>query len=185
MPDYFTGAGDDGWTSLLGDERVPKDSPRPQAYGAVDEASAALGLARAATRFEAVGDLTAAVQRDLYGLMAELAATPSNAAAFRTIDAGKVTWLEAQVRDFGEQIEMPKDFVIGGDSVTGAHFDLARTIVRRAERAVAGLVHSGDVENREILRYLNRLSSLCFVLALWENQRSGVSHPSLAKDTGS
>jgi cob(I)alamin adenosyltransferase len=182
MPKYFSGRGDDGWTSLLGDERVPKDSARPSAYGAVDEASASLGMARAATRSTAVADLTAAVQRDLYGLMAELAATPENAESFRTIDDAKVAWLEEQVSAFGDEVNMPSEFVIGGDSVSGACFDLARTVVRRAERAVAGLLHAGEIENHQLLRYLNRLSSLCFVLSLWENQNSGVDRPSLAKD---
>jgi cob(I)alamin adenosyltransferase len=182
MSGYFTGRGDDGWTSLLGDERVPKDSPRPTAYGAVDEASAVLGLARAATSSEAVAKVTLAIQRDLYGLMAELAATAQNAAAFRTIDEARVAWLEDQVMAFGEDVEMPKEFVVSGDSVSGAHFDLARTVVRRAERAVAGLALSSDIENPQILRYLNRLSTFCFVISLWENQRAGVSLPTLAKD---
>lgn len=184
MSDYFTGRGDDGSTSLLGDERVRKDSPRPAAYGAVDEATAVLGMARASTDSETVANVTMTIQRDLYGLMAELAATPENAGTFRTIDEERVNWLESQLSAFGDEIEMPKEFVVGGDSVTGAHFDLARTVVRRAERAVTGLIFSGDVENRHLLRYLNRLSSFCFVLALWENQRAGVSRPSLAKDGG-
>lgn len=184
MSDYFTGQGDDGSTSLLGDRRVRKDSPRPAAYGAVDEASAVLGMARAATESESVAHVTMTIQRDLYRLMAELAATPENADTFRTIDQARVSWLESQLRAFGDEIEMPKEFVIGGDSVVGAHFDLARTVVRRAERAVTGLVLSGEVENQHLLRYLNRLSSLCFVLALWENQRGGVNRPSLAKDGG-
>jgi cob(I)alamin adenosyltransferase len=182
MPDYFTGRGDDGSTSLLGEERVPKDSPRPTAYGAVDEASAALGLARAMTAAASVAEVTAGVQRDLYRLMAELAATPENAEKFRSIDAARVEWLEAQVSRFGDEIDMPSEFVIGGDSKTGAAFDVARTVVRRAERLVAGLIRSGDVENRELLRYLNRLSSLCFVLLLWENQAAGVRHTQRAKD---
>ncbi len=125
------------------------------------------------------------IQRDLYGLMAELAATPENAATFRSIDEARVAWLEAQVATFGDEIDMPKEFVVGGDSVPGAHFDLARTVVRRAERAVSGLIRSGDVKNQQLLRYLNRLSSFCFVVALWENQRSGFGRPTLAKDTDS
>lgn len=184
MPDYFSGRGDDGWTSLLGDERVPKDSARPSAYGAVDEASAVLGLARSTTESPDLGDVILTIQRDLYRLMAELAATPENAQTFHVIDEARVAWLEGQVQRFGDQVDMPKDFVVGGDTTGGAYFDLARTIVRRAERAVSGLVRSGEVENAQLLRYLNRLSSLCFVLALWENQRSGVDRPSLAKGGG-
>ncbi len=183
MPAYFTGRGDDGLTSLLGDSRVAKDSPRPAAYGAVDEASAALGWARAMSSAEDVAEVTAQVQRDLYLLMAELAATTENAAKFRMIDAGRVGWLESQVSRFGDQADMPSEFVIGGNSKAGAAFDVARTVVRRAERHVAGLIRSGDVENPQLLRYLNRLSSLCFVLLLWENQAAGVERTRRAKDT--
>jgi cob(I)alamin adenosyltransferase len=76
---------------------------------------------------------------------------------------------------------MPKGFVIGGDSAPGAALDLARTIVRRAERAVVQLAHEGELNNPALLAYLNRLSSLCFVLALWENRQAGVESPTLAK----
>jgi len=182
MPKYFTGKGDDGYTGLLGGERVAKEHPQPEAYGAVDEASAALGLARALAVDEDSQRIAAHVQRDLYALMSELAATPENAARFRLIDEQSVRWLESQVERVGERISLPNEFVIGGDSQAGGAFDLARTIVRRAERRVAGLIHGGTLDNAECLRYLNRLSSLCFVLSLWENLRAGIDNPTLARD---
>jgi cob(I)alamin adenosyltransferase len=77
---------------------------------------------------------------------------------------------------------MPKEFIIPGDTQAGAALDLARTIVRRAERLVAQLLHNLEIENSELLRYLNRLSSLCFVLELFENQAGGKDQPTLAKD---
>jgi len=77
---------------------------------------------------------------------------------------------------------MPQDFVVSGDSKAGAAFDLARTVIRRAERLVVRLHRNGEVENSFLLSYLNRLSSLCFVLSLWENQQAGVERPSLARE---
>jgi cob(I)alamin adenosyltransferase len=92
-----------------------------------------------------------------------------------------VFWLEEQTDLLSNQVEMPKGFILPGDSSTGAAFALARTVVRRAERSVVYLYHEQLIENPEILRYLNRLSSLCFVLELYENQAAGVSSPTLAR----
>ena len=94
---FYTRGGDDGTTGLLGPGRVGKEDIRIEAVGAVDEAGAALGLARASSRIPEAAAMILQVQRDLYGMMAELAATPENAGRFRTIDAARVSWLEAQV----------------------------------------------------------------------------------------
>jgi cob(I)alamin adenosyltransferase len=182
MPKYFTGKGDDGTTGLLGGGRVPKNHPLPEAYGAVDEASAALGLARAMAADEDSRRITAQVQRDLYALMSELATSPDSTKSFQTMSADRVRWLEDQVEHIGERVSLPSEFIIGGDSLAGGAFDLARTVVRRAERRVAGLIHDGTIRNPEALRYLNRLSSLCFVLSLWENLQAGFDMPSLARE---
>jgi cob(I)alamin adenosyltransferase len=178
---FFTRNGDDGYTNLLGKGRVPKNHPRPEAVGALDEASAALGLARSTCQAEASASLLLAVQRDLYSLMAEIAATPENAASFRGVDSARVEWLEDQIETLSAGVRLPKEFIVPGDSVAGASLALARTIVRRAERWVAGLWHANEIENPELLRYLNRLSSLCFVLELVENQLAGSKTPTLAK----
>lgn len=181
MSRFYTRGGDDGFTGLLGDERVPKYHPIPEAVGALDEATAALGLARANCRARQCADIVVMVQRDLYHLMAEIASTTENVARFRVIDAGRVTWLESQIDMLSAQIEMPKDFILPGDSPAGAALALSRTIVRRAERYVARLLHENAIENQELLRYLNRLSSLCFVLELHEDQAWGSEKPTLAK----
>jgi cob(I)alamin adenosyltransferase len=97
MSQFYTRKGDDGYTGLLGNERVPKYDDRPEALGVLDEASAALGLARAFCREERTTPILVTIQRDLYHLMAEIAATPQNATRFRLIDASRVKWLEAQV----------------------------------------------------------------------------------------
>ena len=180
MPAFFTRNGDDGSTGLLGDERVPKYHLRPTTYGTLDEASAALGLVRALSLSVETHELILEVQRDLYKIMAEVAATPEEAPRFRSIDADRISWLEAQIEAKGEQVEMPKGFVLPGDSKGGAALDLARTIIRRGERLLAQLDHEDGLDNPHLLPYLNRLSSFCFILALWENAQAGNSSISLA-----
>jgi len=165
----YSTTGDDGTTGLLGEGRVPKTHPRMEALGAVDEASAALGVARAAMKDREAAEIVRRAQRDLSGLMAELAATPETARHFRNIDAARVAWLEAQTDSYGAQNPPLDGFVTPGDSFPGALLDLARAIVRRAERRVVGLRDDGLVANDELIRYLNRLSSLCFVLARRED----------------
>ncbi len=185
---FYTRRGDDGFTGLLGEGRYPKESPRLEAVGAVDEANAALGIARSMVRSPESAGLLLEIQRDLYGLMAELAALPENADRFRTIDPRRVAWLEARTDQITAQIEMPKEFIVPGDTAEGAFLDLARTVVRRAERRVAELFHQDVIENRELLRYLNRLSSFCFALELQETflarqqDESGAPRVTLAKD---
>jgi len=181
MPVLFTGQGDEGNTGLLGEGRIAKYDLRMEAIGAVDEATAALGIARNHARLPATAEVLLHVQRDLYLLMAETAATPENAARFHAIDSGMVGWLEERIEAIGQKVTLPKEFIVPGDTTPGAFLDLARTIVRRAERRVAELLHRGDVQNPEMLRYLNRLSSLCFLLELSENAAAGVDQTTLAK----
>jgi len=180
MP-LYTGKGDDGTTGLLGEDRVSKDHPRIEALGALDEASAALGLARVSCRAHQTPPILQTVQRDIYKLMAEVAATPENADKFTGIDATRTTWLEKQAESVNTMVIMPREFILPGDTPSGAALSLARAIVRRAERRVTVLFTLKELENTEILRYLNRLSSLCFVLELLENQTAGRS-TSLAKE---
>ncbi|HJW91777.1 MAG TPA: ATP:cob(I)alamin adenosyltransferase, partial [Anaerolineales bacterium] len=120
-------------------------------------------------------------QRDLYHLMAELAASPEYAARFRAIDDSRVAWLEGNTDALGALVEMPGEFIVPGDSPAGAALALARTLVRRAERRVAELLHNALLDNPYLLAYLNRLSSLCFVLELFENQSAGSGTPTIAK----
>ena len=178
----YTRAGDDGYTSLLGEGRIAKYMPQPEAYGTVDEASAAMGVARAAATSELTRGVLLLAQRDLYKLMAELAATPQAAAKFRAIDAGRVRWVEEQTDALTAQVSLPREFIVPGDSLAGAYLDVARTVVRRAERIVTHLLHDGLIENAELGRYLNRLSSLLFALELHENGLAGTGAPTLAKD---
>jgi cob(I)alamin adenosyltransferase len=180
MKNLYTRIGDDGFTGLIGEGRVPKYHQRLEAIGTLDEAAAALGIARAACKADHSAQIVVIIQKDLYGLMAEIAATTENTSRFRVIDNARIRWLEAQTDKIGSQVELPEGFILPGDSSAGAAFALARTIVRRAERLVAKLLHDEELENTELLRYLNRLSSLCFVLELLENQARGKGSPTLA-----
>lgn len=173
MTSFYTRTGDDGTTGLLGKGRISKADARLEALGSVDEASAALGLARALCLAEQTTSILIEVQRDLYRLMSELAATPENTARFQSIDADRVAWLEAQTDAISAVTDMPQEFILPGETPAGAALSLARAIVRRAERRVVALKEAGGVSNSELMRYLNRLSSLCFVLELFENQTAG------------
>lgn len=180
MTKFYTESGDDGFTGRLGKGRLPKNDSLIEAIGTIDEASAALGLARAQSQFPETADLLLEVQRDLYHLMAELSATSENATQFRVIDERRLRWLETEIDSISSSIEMPKEFIVPGDSLPGAALSLARSIIRRAERRVAELHHAGKIDNPQILPFLNRLSSLCFVLELRENKSSNIT---LAKES--
>jgi cob(I)alamin adenosyltransferase len=182
MSKFFTRSGDDGFTSRLGKGRLPKHHDVIEAVGTIDEASAILGIARALVQSPGSVDLILTIQRDLYRLMAEISASEEAASQFRIIDETKVAWLEEQIEILGKDIEMPKDFIVPGDSLPGAILALARTSVRKAERRIARLQYQREVNNNNLVRYLNRLSSLCFILELVENNKTGNSHVTLAKD---
>jgi len=170
---FYTSKGDDGTTNLLGEGRVTKYHARIEAVGTLDESTAAIGLARAQCLDPRSGPILLEAQRDLYKLMAEVAATPENAERFHFIHASRVKWLEEQTDALSEVVEMPKEFILPGDSLAGAALSLARAIVRRAERRVVELFDEQEVVNPDLQRYLNRLSSLCFVLELLENRAAG------------
>ena len=169
----YTRKGDDGTTGLYGGGRIPKDAPAPVAYGTVDEAQAALGVARAeCERGSELDELLVALERDLWVLMSELATDPSNHGKLvdgaTRVTAGMVTALEAHIDDISDRFEPPKEFVVPGETRVAAALDLARTVVRRAERAS---LHA-TVEGSQVLPYLNRLSDLCWTLARWQEGRS-------------
>lgn len=178
-----TKTGDTGMTGVLGPERLPKEAPRIEALGAVDEASSALGLARAWCDGPYVYEVLVRMQRQLYALMAELATTTAHTDAIGLrIVADDVTWLERTQDELLSRVRIPGYFILPGDTQAGATLDFARATVRRAERAVSGLFHSGDLTNGEALRYLNRLSDLLFVLARVAETANGGSTPARTLD---
>jgi cob(I)alamin adenosyltransferase len=171
-----TGGGDTGYTSLLGEQRVPKYDPRPETFGTVDEATSALGLARATTTDTKAKAIILQTQQDLYMLMGELATPPENREAVGVrISAERITWLEDTENELKAEVVIPNKFIIPGDSVDGAALDLARTIIRRAERMTARLTHEGALGESHALRYLNRLSDLIFILARYLEAKQGGS----------
>jgi cob(I)alamin adenosyltransferase len=182
MTKFYTQTGDDGYTGLLGKGRTRKYDRRIETIGALDEANAAIGLARSFDLLSQTSSTLLTVQRDLYHMMAEVAAEPENVLEFRKITSERVIWLENRIEEINNQIVIPNEFVVPGDSKGGAAIDLARTIIRRAERNVAYLLHQKKIENRELLRYINRLSSLCFALELLEIHASGHTNPTLVNE---
>ncbi len=169
----YTRKGDDGTTGLLYGGRVRKDAPAPMAYGDVDEAQAAIGLARAhAARGGELDQLLVALERDLWVLMADLATDASNrdklTPEVSLVTASMVDHLEATIDDYAGRTEMPAEFVVPGEEPVAAFLDLARTVVRRAERSALAAV----VDDSLVVTYLNRLSDLLWTLARW---REGTS----------
>lgn len=172
-----TRTGDAGYTGLIGKERVPKWDPRPETFGTVDEATSALGLARALSAQPRVKEMVLRLQRELYVLMAELATSPEALGKLpgMVITPEHVAGLEALAEELKGEVEIGNAFIIPGETAAGAALDLARTIIRRAERRTAQLLHDGVVANPELLRYLNRLSDLVFVLARYEEADEGAA----------
>ena len=173
MAKVTTGTGDTGYTGLLGAERVAKYDSRPDTFGTVDEATSALGLARAMAQDPKVKEIIYRIQNELYLLMAELATTPENyeKMGFR-MTVEHVQWLEQTEEALKQEVEIPNKFIIPGDTLDGAALDLARTIIRRAERMAVKLLHDGVIQNGEVVRYLNRLSDLVFILARYIEVKS-------------
>lgn len=165
---WYSGKGDDGETSLYGGERVAKDDPRMEALGDLDEATSAIGLARAASTREASQAVLLLIQRHLSALMAEVA-TPSGTPTVSTLQSALV-FLEEEISKLQVSIAFPRDFIFPGATLSGAHLDFARAVVRRAERRVVRLSHQQAQLNPWAQRYLNRLSSLLFLLARAEEQ---------------
>jgi cob(I)alamin adenosyltransferase len=164
----YTKAGDDGTTGLFYGGRVAKDSALPDAYGTVDEAQAALGMVRAeAGHGSELEPVLVAIMRDLYVLMAELATAPANrhklTPAVTAVTSEMVAALETLIDVYTERFEPPTEFVVPGQTKVAALLDVARTVVRRAERLAVGAEPSP-----EALAYLNRLSDLLWTLARWQ-----------------
>ena len=171
----YTRKGDDGTTGLWYGGRVPKFSGRPEAYGSVDEAAAALGLCRAAA--EPGGELyedILRVQNELFVAGAELATAPESAGRLEPgvskVTPAMVERLESDIDRYMERVDLPPKFVIPGGTELSARLDVARAAVRRAERRVSALRHDGDLADETVLIYLNRLSDALFAMARFADE---------------
>ena len=189
VPRIYTLKGDDGTTGLLYGGRVRKDAPPVEANGAIDEAQAALGMARAETPAGSeVEELLEALERDLWVLMAEVATAPENrsklVAGKSAVTSAMVSALEERIDDLLARFEMPSDFVIPGQNRVSAALDLARAVVRRAERLVVATgVAAEAVEggSSNVGPYLNRLSDLLWAMARWQEGEHLVSRDVAAR----
>ena len=165
----YTRKGDDGTTGLLFGGRVTKNSSRIETNGAVDEAQAALGVARAeASPGSELDEILIGLERDLYVLMAEVATAPKNRPKLKPgtsqVTSEMVDALETRIDQLSERTTMPTEFVIPGANRRSATLDVARTAVRRAERAAV----SEPIEGSLVVTYLNRLSDLVWTMARWQ-----------------
>ena len=168
----FSTRGDGGETSLLGGQRVPKYDPRPETYGVLDEASSALGVARATTKNQKIKDIILSVQKDLLIMGAELSSVPEDIQKLtRRIGEGDVKRLEEIIDELQKNITLKNEFIYPGETPVSAEIDVGRTIIRRAERKAASLKNEGLLQSAEINRYLNRLADMLFVLARHEEQK--------------
>lgn len=168
----YTRKGDDGTTSLWYGGRVPKHHGRTEAYGALDEACAELGVARALCDAEGADELAGDVLRlqdDLFVAGAELATAPEAAERLedgvsRTTEE-MVAWLEGRIDRYMDEVELPPQFVVPGGNHLSAQLDVARTTIRRAERHLSALNEAGELAGETIVHFVNRASDLAYAMA--------------------
>ena len=176
-----TKTGDNGETSLMYGRRLSKADPRVDAYGSIDELTAALGLARSSSPDKLISDEILAAQKDLIVVMGELATAPSDLEryakdGFQLTTSAMVDRITAVILDLEKDKSLyPKDWVIPGATAPSASLDFARATCRRAERHIAALSTTEKDFNPEILRYVNRLSDLCWILARRAEKHSRTS----------
>ena len=170
----YTKFGDLGETSLLYGGRISKNDLHTEAYGITDEAVSAMGLARATTDDPRVKDVLRDLQRELFTIAAELATEPDKYELFQQhfqpVTQEMVTNLETIIDGLEEDVEMPKVFILPGGSPSSAAIDLARCIIRTAERRVVALREAGKLTNDLIITYLNRIGDLLFVVARYQDR---------------
>ena len=171
MAKIYTKKGDDGSTSLWYGGRVPKHHGRTDAYGSLDEACSALGVARASCadgEKELAADILR-LQDHLFVAGAELATAPEAAGRLedgvsRTTDE-MVAWIEERIDHYMGQVDLPPKFVIPGGNLLSAQLDVARTVVRRAERRIAALAEAGELADQTVIHMVNRASDLAYAMA--------------------
>jgi len=166
MSKFFSSSGDQGTTGILGKKRIPKNDPRIRAVGAVDEATESLGFARALSNNPELNDIVKDIQIDLYKIMSLLVLEKPDPEIYPDLKSSRLDWLEDIISRYENDISIPEEFILPGDSLPSAAFGLARTVVRRAEREIVHLLNADLLFSNKVLPYLNRLSSLCYVFEL-------------------
>ena len=175
-----TKTGDQGTSGLMYNRRVPKNHPRLEAYGTVDELNSAIGIARAANKDEFITSRLFQIQKDLVDLMGELATDRADLEryakdGYKIIGPELAAEIEASIKEIEAQKVSFKHWATPGASPESAALDLARSIARRAERRVEDLLQSGETQNRNIAIYLNRLSDLLWLLARYHETKAGIA----------
>ena len=170
----YTKYGDGGETSLLYGGRVSKNDLHTEAFGITDEAVSTMGLARALSQDPRIKDVLTELQRELFAVAAELATDPQRydlfKSHFKPVTLEMVTRMEGLIDELEQGMEMPNVFILPGGSAASAAIDVARCMVRTAERRVVALKEQGKLTNPEVLRYMNRLGDLLFVLARYQDR---------------
>jgi cob(I)alamin adenosyltransferase len=169
----LAGSGDDGSTGLLGGGRARKDDPRIEAFGTIDEASSAVGLAKSLSLDPRVRSICEELQRGLYALGAELATNPDSSVSFAHTTEEQVDRLDALIAELEQSVTMPEGFILPGATPASGALDLARAVTRRAERRCVSLERANGLKNQQVRRWLNRLSLLLFVLGRYEEALAG------------
>jgi len=169
----FSKKGDGGFTSLIGGGRVLKSDRRVETYGTLDEASSALGLARASARGRKTRDMILSIQKDLLLLGAELATDAEVAEKFPCrIGSEQIERMEHWIEELQNDVVLGKDFILPGETAAAAAIDLARTMIRRAERSAVSLRQEKVLADDQVLPFLNRLADLLFTLARYEEMHT-------------
>lgn len=178
----FTALGDDGQSSLLGRGRYSKSHSRFEILGTLDECSAVIGVAKSLMDNPEIKEILTQVQRNLYQIMGEISVTTDKEVNFPKFSESKLVEIEEITLKLNAEIKLPEGFVIPGDTPQQAYLDLARTVVRRAERRIIPLYESGELDNFAIRKYINRLSSLLYQMELSVNAWQGWEKPTMAKE---
>jgi len=168
----YTKKGDSGETSLFGGERVPKNSKRIEAYGTVDEMNSTIGVAMSFGVDTRTKELLDEIQIQLFVLGSDLATPPSKKVKINRIGVEEIEFLEHSIDELEESLEPLMSFILPGGSPAGAMLHVGRTVCRRAERLTVDCAES-DIISEFAIKYLNRLSDFLFVLARFENKKSG------------
>lgn len=173
MAPFYTAKGDSGDTGFLGEERISKSSSRIEAVGCVDEVNAVLGFARSLSASKKTQTILLTIQKKLYHLMTELSALPDERKQFGKIKRSDVDWLERQIVQLEKVIALPREFIVPGENPSSSALALARTVVRRAERRIVAYLNECQYHEDNLLAYINRLSSLIFILEVFEASLDG------------
>jgi cob(I)alamin adenosyltransferase len=182
MVKLFTGRGDDGTTGLLHGGRLSKADIRMEAIGTLDELNATLANTKCLEVTSGDRQILERIQKDLYQLMAELASEKADDSMKYRLSAEQVVFLEQSLQKVGEQVEMPRGFILAGATQTAAAFDLCRTVARRAERRVVDLNAHSNLDNPQVMRYLNRLSSLLYLFEIYYSKLTDTQNITYTKD---